>query len=241
VREAGIAPGDHVVDIGAGTGVITAALADAGATVTALEADRSLAATLGRRFGGRNVRVVHADAGRWPWPADPFSVVSNLPFAGSGAILDRLLDPRGALVRADVVLEWGAARKRCEVWPSTARSVVAGAFFRLVVERRLAPACFEPPPSVDAAVLVAERRERPRVEPADAQEFAQFVRAGFAAPRLAVGLGAYLAPRRLRRLADALAFGRDAVARDLDARAWSALYAAVRGEARAVRGILRDR
>jgi 23S rRNA (adenine-N6)-dimethyltransferase len=242
VDDACVRPGDRVLDLGAGTGHVTAALRRAGAHVEAVELDPRLADAVRRRFAADPaVRVVEGDAREVALPDVPYRVVANLPFAGSGAILDRLLDPRGALVRADVVLEWGAARKRCEVWPSTARSVVAGAFFRLVVERRLAPACFEPPPSVDAAVLVAERRERPRVEPADAQEFAQFVRAGFAAPRLAVGLGAYLAPRRLRRLADALAFGRDAVARDLDARAWSALYAAVRGEARAVRGILRDR
>ena len=242
VDDACVRAGEHVLDLGAGTGHVTAALRRAGARVDAVELDPRLADALRRRFAGDPaVRVVEDDARAVTLPGAPYRVVANLPFAGSGAILDRLLDPCGALVRADVVLEWGAARKRCEVWPSTARSAVAGAFFRLAVERRLAPPCFEPPPSVDAAVLVAERRERPRVAPADAADFARFVRAGFAAPRLAVGLGADVTPRRLRRLADALAFGRDAAARDLDARTWSALYAAVRGEAHALGGILRDR
>jgi 23S rRNA (adenine-N6)-dimethyltransferase len=242
VDDACVRPGELVLDLGAGTGHIAAALARRGARVHAVELDARFAAALRRRFAGdAAVRVVEGDARRVALPAEPYRVVANLPFAGSGAILDRLLDARGALVRADVVLEWAAARKRCEIWPATARGVVAGAFFRLAVERRLAAACFEPSPAVDAAVLVAERRERPRLAPADAEAFARFVRAGFAAPRLADGLRDHVAPRRLRRLADALAFRRDAAARDLDGRTWVALFAAVRHDARDAHAILRDR
>src|SRR6185312_12799644 len=115
-------------------------------------------------------------------------VVANLPFAGSGAILDRLLDPHGALERADLVVEWGLARKRAETWPATARGIVTAAYFEVWIERRLSAGCFEPRPSVDAAVLVARRRDRPRVPPAEADAFARFVRAGFAGPTLRAGL-----------------------------------------------------
>jgi 23S rRNA (adenine-N6)-dimethyltransferase len=234
VDDACVPEGALVLDLGAGTGHLTAALRRRGARVVAVELDDRLAAALRRRFAAdAGVRVVVGDARRVALPSEPFRVVANLPFAGSGAILDRLLEPGGRLVRADVVLERGAAEKRCAVWPSTARGVVAGAFFRLAVDRRLAPRCFEPPPAVDAAVLVVERRPRPRVALADAADFARFVRAGFAAPRLADGLRGEIAPRRLRRLADALAFDRDAAPRDLDSRAWAALHGAARG-------ILRD-
>ena len=53
VREAGVAAGDVVVDVGAGTGLLTRELAAAGARVTALELDPALAADLRRRFAGR--------------------------------------------------------------------------------------------------------------------------------------------------------------------------------------------
>ena len=81
VRDAGIRPGELVVDIGAGAGALTAALVDARATVLALEVDPTLAAALRRRFAGRDVTVVEVDARGWSLPREPFAVVSNLPFS----------------------------------------------------------------------------------------------------------------------------------------------------------------
>jgi 23S rRNA (adenine-N6)-dimethyltransferase len=229
VDDAAIEPGELVLDLGAGTGHISAQLRRHGANVRAVELDAQFARDLRRRFAGdRGVAVVEADARGVTLPREPFRVVANLPFAGSGAILDRLLDPQGRLRRADLIVEWGAARKRCEVWPATARGVVAGAFFDLRVERRLPAACFEPPPSVDAAVLIAVRRMSPRVRPDDAAAFERFVRAGFSAPRLRDGLDGAVSPRRLRRLADQLAFPRDAAPRSLDACQWAALFRELR-------------
>jgi 23S rRNA (adenine-N6)-dimethyltransferase len=229
VADACVGAGELVVDVGAGTGHITAELRRHGARVTAIELDAVFADALRRRFAGDpQVTVLEADARRVSLPRTPYRAVANLPFAGSGAILDHLLDPHGALARADLVLEWGAARKRCEIWPATCRGVIAGAFFRLWLERRVPAACFEPRPSVDAAVLVAQRRERPRIAHADAGAFARFVRAGFAAPRLADGLREHVAPRRLRRLADGLGFPRDAAPRTLDGSQWALLFAETR-------------
>src|SRR5213076_3278966 len=76
VRSAGVAPGDLVMDLGAGTGVLTAALARAGADVLAVELDPVLAARLLARFP----RVVEDDARRVALPRGPFHVVANLPF-----------------------------------------------------------------------------------------------------------------------------------------------------------------
>ena len=225
VEDAAVEAGELLLDLGAGTGHITAHLRWQGARVRAVELDPRFAAALRRRFAGdAGVSVVEADARSVELPREPFRVVANLPFAGSGAILDRLLEPRGALRRADLIVEWGAARKRCEVWPATARGVIAGAFFHLQVERRLPAACFEPRPSVDAAVLVATRRLRPRVRREEAVAFERFVRGGFSAPRLRDALDGAVSPRRLRRLADQLAFARDAAPRSLDACQWVALF-----------------
>ena len=56
VADAGIAPSDQVVEYGAGTGTLTAALADCGAHVLAIEVDPALAAGLTRRFAAARVR-----------------------------------------------------------------------------------------------------------------------------------------------------------------------------------------
>ena len=58
----------------------------------AIERDPVLATGLRERF--RDVEIVTCDAAEQAWPEVPFSVVANLPFARSGAILAHLLrDP----------------------------------------------------------------------------------------------------------------------------------------------------
>ncbi len=238
VRDAGIAPGEHVVDIGAGTGALTAALADAGAKVTALEADSELAAVLRRRFERRNVEVVEADAARWVWPDEPFSVLANLPFAGSGAILASLLhDPAGGLVHADVIVQWEFAQKHAAIWPTTKRGAYWRAWFDVRITARLARSAFSPPPSVDAAVLRFARRDRPLVPLGASDAFHRFLDEAFRSQApLGRALRGRLSARELRRLAPVLGFDASAAPRNLDARQWAALFTFVAGRTSASAG-----
>ena len=65
---AGVGPGDHVVEIGAGLGSLTLALAETGAAVTAVEVDRGLVAALREVVADvPGVRVVEADAMTLDW------------------------------------------------------------------------------------------------------------------------------------------------------------------------------
>ena len=75
VRDAGIERDDLVVDLGAGTGRLTAELAHVARHVIAVELDPALA----RRLLGRwpNVSVVEGDATRFRLPREPFRVVAN--------------------------------------------------------------------------------------------------------------------------------------------------------------------
>ena len=227
VDDAGVEPGELVLDLGAGHGILAAELAKRGARVWAVESDPALVTGLRARFAGpTRVTVVERDARRLGLPHRSFAVVANLPFAGGSAILRRLLDdPRVLLTHADVVVQWEVAAKRAAVWPSTMLGVFWGAWYDVTLVRRL-PACvFAPPPSVDAAVLRIVRRDRPLVPVRDAAEYEQLLRRTFAAGR---PIRALLPARLVKRLALELGFAPDAVARDLDARQWAALYGAVR-------------
>jgi 23S rRNA (adenine-N6)-dimethyltransferase len=141
VADAGVARGDLVLDIGAGTGAITAALIAIGARVIAIELHPGRAATLRERFGGRGVVIVQADAADLRLPRRPFSVVANPPWAVSTAIVRRLTARGSRLERADLVLpRWAADR-----WASKLACASVG--------RTLPPSAFRHRAPGSAAVL----------------------------------------------------------------------------------------
>ena len=229
VEQAGVGAGDLVVEIGAGTGVLTEALARRAGRVVAVEYDPRLAERARSRLAGfGNVRVVTADALALPPPRRPFRVVANLPFGSTTAMLRRLLgDPRTPLERADLILQEQAARRYAARRPGAPEVVAWGAWYALATGRRLGPASFRPPPRVGAAVLVAERRRPPLVPVGGHRRFTALVGAAYRHPGLPVrrSLVPPFTYRQLRRLARDLDFPLDARPADLDALQWAGLYA----------------
>lgn len=203
-----------MLDIGAGSGMLTRALLRSGARVRALEPDPRLAARLRRACP--DAAVVEADALAVRWPEEPFRVVANLPFAHTTDICRALLsDPLVPLRSADLVVQWDAAVKRARVWPSTILGALWGAWYELSVLRRIAPAAFAPAPAVAAAVLAARRRSVPLVAVADARAYAAFLRRAYRSGSL---------PRSSRLAAPGLGIDPRGEPRDLDARAWATLW-----------------
>jgi 23S rRNA (adenine-N6)-dimethyltransferase len=147
VADAGLRPGDLVLDIGAGRGALTRHLVDAGAHVIAVEPHPGRAQWLRERFP--DVTVVESDVLALRLPRRPFRVVANPPYSITGALLRQLLAPGSALIAADLVLQRAVVRRHVER-PPRRWHVRAG----LSLPRN----AFRPPPQVDSAVLVVRRR-----------------------------------------------------------------------------------
>jgi 16S rRNA (adenine1518-N6/adenine1519-N6)-dimethyltransferase len=102
VRLAGVAEGSAVVEIGAGLGSLTLALAEAGARVVAVEVDRGLVPVLREVVASLPVTVVEADALRLDWREllgpEPrgaeggWSLVANLPYNVATPLVVRVLE-----------------------------------------------------------------------------------------------------------------------------------------------------
>ena len=167
VREAGVGPGDVVLEVGAGLGVLTAALARAAGTVHAVEIDRRLEPALNEVVAdARNVRLHWGDALRMPLeeldPA-PTALVANLPYSiATPLVVESLwrlpgLERWCVMAQREVVDRWLAPPGgRLYGVPSVLLGLAAEPTFRRSVGREV----FTPRPRVDSA-LVALRRTAP--------------------------------------------------------------------------------
>lgn len=90
-------PGQHVVEIGPGTGALTAQLIARVGHISAIEIDRDLAAHLRERFGPQALELINADALRVDWTqlahrlGGALRIVGNLPYHVSTPMLFCLL------------------------------------------------------------------------------------------------------------------------------------------------------
>ena len=186
VAAAELAPGDRVVEVGPGLGVLTRRLLAAGASVLAVEVDHRLAEYLRRElFGVDSFELIEADAlsihARELFPDQPIKVVANIPYHITSPLLHAFLegDRPPELTVLLVQLEV-AERVAAPPGSMSYLSVFAQNVATAEVVARVPAAAFEPAPAVDSAVLRLRRRDRPAIAAgADREPFYRVVQAGF--------------------------------------------------------------
>ncbi|MGB0112734.1 MAG: 16S rRNA (adenine(1518)-N(6)/adenine(1519)-N(6))-dimethyltransferase RsmA [Ilumatobacteraceae bacterium] len=197
-----VGPEDRVVEIGAGLGSLTLALADSGAEVTAIEVDRGVVPVLRGVVADRpNVRIVEADAMHLDWTDllaghDGWVLVANLPYNVATPLICDLLDTVPAIARMLVMVQREAAERFAAV-PRTsaygAVSVKAAYWGTAKVVGHVPASVFVPRPNVESALVEITRGTPPDT---DAAALFALVRAGFGQRRkmLRRSLAAIVAP-----------------------------------------------
>ncbi|MEU8826621.1 ErmE/ErmH/ErmO/ErmR family 23S rRNA (adenine(2058)-N(6))-methyltransferase [Streptomyces sp. NPDC048636] len=155
-------PDDLLVEVGAGKGVLTEALAPLCRELISYEIDRQLIAGLRERLAPYpSARVVHRDFLATHPPQEPFALVGNVPYARTSEIVDWALRAPG-LTSATLLTQLEYARKRTgdfgrwslltvRTWPEV-EWLLCG---------RVARTAFRPVPGVDGGILRLIRRPRP--------------------------------------------------------------------------------
>jgi 16S rRNA (adenine1518-N6/adenine1519-N6)-dimethyltransferase len=181
VRDAALATGDVVLEVGAGEGVLTARLAAVAAHVHTVEIDRGLDASLASLEALPNVSLHRADAMKLDFgdlaPA-PTAMVANLPYAVATPVLLRTIELLPSLATWTVMVQREIAdRLRAAPGSRTygSPSVVAQLACEVELVRKVDPAVFKPRPRVDSAILRL-RRTGPGADPATRR----LIRAAFA-------------------------------------------------------------
>lgn len=183
---------DTVVEIGPGTGALTAELVERARNVVAIEFDRKLIPGLLERFGSRtNFKLVEADALKTDicaaiHPAGSARLVANLPYNISTAILQRLIEQRECISEMLLMLQREVVERMLAPAGSSDRgylSVVVEAYCDSEKLFDVSPRAFRPPPKVWSSVVRLVLQPRPAVAVVDEELMWQVVSAGFAQKR----------------------------------------------------------
>ncbi len=230
-----VGAGDRVVEIGAGLGSLTLALADTGARIIAIEVDRGVVPILRDVVSDRdNVEVVEGDAMQLDWssvlagdspevaPDEPgWVLVANLPYNVATPLICDLLDDVPAIERMIVMVQREAA-ERFAAAPRTsaygAVSVKTAYWGTAKIVGHVPASVFVPRPNVESALVEITRHEPPATDP---DALFALVRAGFGQRRkmLRRSLAGIVAPDTF----DAAAISPTARPEELDVDAWCRL------------------
>jgi len=202
-----LGPGDTVIEIGPGLGVLTEELARCAGRVIAVELDDRLAAALQERLVSlSNVSVINRDilevdpAGLLDFDHDTtasgYKVVANLPYYITSPVLRHFLEAPQRPETMVVMVQREVAETIAATPGAMSLLSVSVQFYGGPVIVGIVPAAsFYPPPAVDSAILKIAVAENPSLSATDTSGFFGLVRAGFSASRkqlansLANGLG----------------------------------------------------
>lgn len=204
---AGVRSGDHVIEVGAGLGSLTLALAETGAEVTAIEVDRYLVPVLRKVVEPVGVRVIRGDAltldwddvlgigngsgplHGWPGSDDPgqtrWTLVANLPYNIATPVVLHLLEHAPAIRQMLVMVQREVGERLAAGVGDPGYgipSVKVAYWASTSLAGRVPASVFLPRPRVDSVLVRLVRHSTPPVD-ADRARLFDLVESGFAQRR----------------------------------------------------------
>lgn len=191
VSDAGIDENTSVVEIGAGAGALTAALAERAKRVVAFEIDKTLRPVLEETLAGfENAEVRFCDFAKVDLQAleeelGAYAVVANLPYYVTTPIVMRFVEESKACLLLTVMVQEEVALRFCAAAGTADYGAVTAAIARrgnCKITRKVQRTMFTPRPNVDSAVVTVDLRQG-GFEVKSAKAYRETVRCAFLSRR----------------------------------------------------------
>jgi len=186
------AGGDEVLEVGAGVGTLTIALAARCPRVVAVEFDRDLIPALREVTGGlANVEIHQADILRFDvaaaFPQGGEVVAGNIPYNLTGALIPKLLDRPPRPRRLSLVVQNEVAERWTATTAASLATIAVQVFAQATTLMTIPASAFTPLPKVESALVSLDVRPKPAVDVDDMNVFLRFVEAVFQFRRKQLG------------------------------------------------------
>lgn len=222
-----------IIEIGSGAGALTLPMQTLQRPITAIEIDPGQVQAL-RRHTNSLTTVVHDDFLHFRLPQSPHTIVGNLPFHQTTAMLRRILHC-DHWTTAVLLVQWEVARRRAAVGGTTMTTAQSWPWYTFDLVGRVPAAAFTPQPGVDAGLMTITQRTVPLMDAAQRKQYSAFVHAVFTGKgrglrQILLRVAAVSVKREVttwiahQRLSASLP-------RDLTPEQWSALFAIATGRA----------
>jgi 16S rRNA (adenine1518-N6/adenine1519-N6)-dimethyltransferase len=196
INAADLKPGDIVLEIGPGLGVLTQALVEKAKKVIAVEKDPNLARILNnelKRMKVKNVKVIQGDIlkilnSKLPIP-NSYKVIANLPFYLTAPVIRKFLEAEAQPKLMVLIIQKEVAQRICAKVPDMNLLAVSVQFYaQPKVISYIPRKSFWPQPEVDAAIIkIVPYKAVPyqclRHDTGLRKQFFKIVRSGFSQPR----------------------------------------------------------
>lgn len=172
-----IQPADHVVEIGAGIGILTKELVKRAASVTTIELDSRLIPIMQKyielrvtssekdsQLDSRNSKltVINENALNVSFPDEPYKIIANIPYHITSPLLRHaFLEGTRSPTSLTLLIQREVADKIADDHDRGMLTIIVGLFGKATIVRNVPPGCFLPPPKVDSAVLHIDCFEQP--------------------------------------------------------------------------------
>lgn len=184
-----VGPGDVVLEIGPGKGVLTKKLLETGAKVVAVEKDSDLVPVLEEKFSeyGDNFLLVHEDVLSFDpekYISGSYTLVANIPYYITGAILELFLSGKHQPNKMVLLVQKEVAERIAKEKKESILSLSVKAYGEPKYVMSVSKNNFSPPPAVDSAILLIENISKNFFKDEDEEKnFFAVVKLGFSQKR----------------------------------------------------------